>query len=111
MLADLESDDPKFAFPAARLVGLYRRLWESCVSKHIDSQKLEQDNFVLKEAGAHLRKKRDGFQARHDKQLSRLRFFEQALELSRERLASVLDDWNHPSRLKLAEFLDNARGE
>ncbi|OGE47310.1 hypothetical protein PENARI_c050G04566 [Penicillium arizonense] len=28
----------KFAFPAARLVGLYRRLWESYVSKHIDGE-------------------------------------------------------------------------
>jgi hypothetical protein len=72
------------------------------VSKHIDGQKLEQDNLVLKEASAHLRKERDGLQFRHDKQLFRLRFFEQALELSRERLVSVLDDWNHPSRLDLA---------
>jgi hypothetical protein len=29
VLADLKRDDPKFAFPAARLVGLYRRLWDS----------------------------------------------------------------------------------
>ncbi|KAK9847418.1 hypothetical protein MYU51_019467 [Penicillium brevicompactum] len=50
VLADLERDDPEFAFPAARLVGLYRRLCESCVSKHIDGQKLEQSNRVLKEA-------------------------------------------------------------
>ncbi|KAK9846058.1 hypothetical protein MYU51_004992, partial [Penicillium brevicompactum] len=57
VLADLERDDPKFAFPAARLVGFYRRLWESCVSKQIDDQKLEQDNLALKEAGAHLRTK------------------------------------------------------
>ncbi|CAG8024033.1 unnamed protein product [Penicillium nalgiovense] len=92
VLADLERDDPKFAFPAARIIGLYRRLWESCVSKHIDGQKLEQENLVLKEAGTHLRQKRDGLQLRHDKQLSRLRFFEQALELSRKRLVSVLDD-------------------
>jgi hypothetical protein len=109
VLADLERDDPKFAFPAAQLVGLYRRLWESCVSKHIDGQKLEQDNLVLKEAGAHLRKERDGLQVRHDKQLSRLRFFEQALNLSRERLTSVLDDWNHPSRLNLAGSSNDAR--
>jgi hypothetical protein len=109
VLADLESDDPKFAFPAARLVGLYRRLWESCVSKHIDGRKLEQDNLVLKEAGAHLRKERDGLQVRHDKQLFRLRFFEQALELSRKRLVSVLDDWSHPSRLNLAVPLNDAR--
>ncbi|CAG7978249.1 unnamed protein product [Penicillium salamii] len=111
VLGALESDDPKFAFPAARLVGLYRRLWESCVSKHIDGKKLEQDNLVLKEAGTHLRKKRDGFQVRHDKQVYQLCFFEQALESSRERLVSVLDDWNHPSRLNMAEFSDKARGE
>ncbi|CAG8139765.1 unnamed protein product [Penicillium nalgiovense] len=104
VLADLERDDPKLVFPAARLVGLYRRLWEPCVSKNIDGQKLEQDNLVLMEAGAHLRKERAGLQVRHDKQLSQLRFFEQALNSSRERLTSVLDDWNHPSRLNLAGF-------
>ncbi|OGE46996.1 hypothetical protein PENARI_c078G01244 [Penicillium arizonense] len=111
VLADLERDDPKFAFPAARLVGLYRRLWESCVSKHIDGQKLEQSNQILKEAGTHLLKERDGLQLRHDKELSRLRFFEQALESSRGRLTRVLDDWNHPSRLNLAGLPDMAREE
>ena len=96
MLADLERDDLKFAFPAARLVGLYRRLWESCVSKHIDVQKIEQSNGILKEAGTHLREERDGLQLHHDKQLARLRFFEHALESSRERLINLLDDWNYP---------------
>jgi hypothetical protein len=79
------------------------------VSKHIDIQKLEQSNQILKEDGTHLRKERDGLQLRHDMQLSRLRYFEQALESSRERLTSVLDDWNHPSRLNLAGLLDSAR--
>ncbi|OGE47245.1 hypothetical protein PENARI_c053G05477 [Penicillium arizonense] len=82
---------PSFAFPTARLVGLYRRLRESCVSKHIDGQKLEQSNQILNEAGTHLLKERDGLQLRHDKQLSRLRFFEQALESSRGRLTRLLD--------------------
>ncbi|KAJ5688318.1 hypothetical protein N7536_010937 [Penicillium majusculum] len=68
VLADLERDDTKLAFPAARLIGLYRRLWES--------YKLEQHNLVLKEAGAHLRKERDRVQLHHDKQLSRLWVFE-----------------------------------
>ncbi|KAJ5041434.1 hypothetical protein NUH16_003398 [Penicillium rubens] len=108
VLVDLERDDPKFAFPAARLVGLYRCLWESCVSKHIDGEQLEQSNQVLKEAGAHLRKEKDGVQRCHDKQ-SRPRFFEQALESSRERLTRVLDDWNHPSRPNLAGTLDIAK--
>ena len=74
MLADLERDDPKFAFLAARLVGLFRRLWESCVSKHIDVHELEQSNRSLKEAGTYLRKERDGLQLYHEKQLARLRF-------------------------------------
>jgi hypothetical protein len=104
-----ERDGPKFAFPATRLVGLYRRLWESCVSKHINGQKLEQSNNILKEASTQLTTERDVPQLRHEKQLSQLRSFEQALELSRERLISVLDDWNHPSRLNLVGFLDNAR--
>ncbi|KAJ5827547.1 hypothetical protein N7447_004310 [Penicillium robsamsonii] len=95
--------------PSARLIGIYRRVWESCVSKHIDGQKLEQNNLVLKEVGAQLRKERDLLQLRHDKQLSRLRVFEQALELSRERLSSVIDGWNHPSRLNLAGLPDIAR--
>ncbi|KAJ5032130.1 hypothetical protein NUH16_011312 [Penicillium rubens] len=111
VLADLECDDPKFAFPAARLVGLYRRLWESCVSKHIDGQKLEQSNQNLKEAGTHLRKERDGLQLHHDKQLARLRFFEHALESSRERLINLLDDWNYPYSPNLAGLTDVAREE
>ncbi|CAG8231861.1 unnamed protein product [Penicillium olsonii] len=111
VLADLERDDPNFAFPAARLVGLYGRLWESCVSKHIDGQKLEQETLLLDEAGAHLRTKRDGLQLRHDKQLARLRFFERALASSRERLTCILDDWNYPFRLSLAGLLDNAGGK
>ncbi|KZN93937.1 hypothetical protein EN45_041240 [Penicillium chrysogenum] len=111
VLADLERDDPKFAFPAARLVGLYRRLWESCVSKHIHGQKLEQSNQILKEAGASLRKERDGLQLYHKKKLARLRFFEQALESSRERLISLLNDWNYSSSPNLTGLSDVAREE
>ncbi|CAG8138369.1 unnamed protein product [Penicillium nalgiovense] len=111
VLADLERDDPKFAFPAARLVGLYRRLWESCVSKHIDVQKIDQSNEILKEAGTYLRKERDSLQLHHEKQLARLRFFGQALESSRERLISLLDDWNYPYSPNLAGLTDVAREE
>jgi hypothetical protein len=111
VLADLKRDDPKFAFPAARIVGLYRRLWESCVSKHIDVQKIDQSNEILKEAGTYLRKERDGLQLHHEKQLARLRFFGQALESSRERLISLLDDWNYPYSPNLAGLSDVAREE
>ncbi|KAI1828849.1 hypothetical protein DTO027I6_10225 [Penicillium roqueforti] len=111
VLADLERDDPKFAVLATRLVGLYRCLWESCVSKHIDGQELQQSNQILREAGTHPRKERDGLQLCHDKQLDRLRFFEQALESSRERLISLLDDWNYPYSASLAGLTNIAREE
>ncbi|KAI1829132.1 hypothetical protein DTO027I6_9952 [Penicillium roqueforti] len=111
VLADLERDEPKSAFPAARLVGLYRRLWESCVSKHIDGEKLEQSNQILKEASINLSKERDSLQLHHEKQLVRQRFFGQALESSRERLISLLDDWNYPFRPNLTGLTDVAREE
>lgn len=57
--------------------------------KHIDGQKLEQETLILEEAGMYLRKERYGLRVQYDKQLFRLRFFKQALELSRERLVSV----------------------
>jgi hypothetical protein len=81
------------------------------VSKHIDGQKLEKSNQNLKKAGTHLRKERDGLQLRHDKQLARLRFFEHALESSRERLANLLDDWNYPYSPNLTGLSDVAREE
>ncbi|KAI1829358.1 hypothetical protein DTO027I6_9775 [Penicillium roqueforti] len=90
-------------------VGLYRRLWGSCVSRHVDGQKLQQSNQTLKEAGASLRKERDGLQLYDEKQLAPLRFFELALKSSRERLTRVLDGWNHPSRLNLTETPDIAK--
>lgn len=46
-LARLEREDPKLAFQAARIVGLFRRLWESCTSKHIEGNKLAKANLGL----------------------------------------------------------------
>jgi hypothetical protein len=81
------------------------------VSKHIDVQRIDQSNEILKEAGTYLRKERDGLQLHHEKQLARLRFFGQALESSRERLISLLDDWNYPYSPNLAGLSDVAREE
>ncbi|KAJ5144443.1 hypothetical protein N7526_001951 [Penicillium atrosanguineum] len=110
-LADLERDDPKLAFQAARLVGLYRRLWESCVSKHLDCEKANETNQVLREASIHLSNERDSLQLRHSEKLSRLHFFDQALQSSRERLIGILNDWNQLSRGDLADLVDADRRE
>lgn len=79
--------------------------------KHIDGEKLEQSNRSLKEDGTRLRNERDSLQRHYEKKLAQLRFFEQAVESSRERLVSLLDDWNYPSRLKMVGLPDVAREE
>ncbi|KAF3005205.1 hypothetical protein E8E15_000109 [Penicillium rubens] len=48
ILKQLEEEDTELAFQAARLVGYYRCLWESCVSKYTDSKQLEEANEKLR---------------------------------------------------------------
>ncbi|KAJ5034827.1 hypothetical protein NUH16_006272 [Penicillium rubens] len=40
-LQRLEREDPKLASQGARLLGFFRRVWESCLSKRVDIQRLE----------------------------------------------------------------------
>jgi hypothetical protein len=89
-LADLDRDDPKLAFQAARPVGLFRRLWASCGPKQSEGKIPDKNNRAPKEATAKLSNGRDCFQLRPDEQLSRLVSLEQALEQTQERLISVL---------------------
>lgn len=62
ILKQLKEEDPKLTFQATRLIELYRRLWESYVSKHVDSQqikaaneKLQNRNIQLCDKGNHLK--------------------------------------------------------
>ena len=108
-LADLDRDDPKLAFQAARPVGLFRRLWASCEPKHSESEIPDENDRPPKEAATKLNKQRDGFQLRPDEQLSRLVSLEEALEQTQERLISVLKVWNQSSRGDLAMLMDIER--
>ncbi|CAG7938906.1 unnamed protein product [Penicillium nalgiovense] len=109
ILADLDRDDPKLAFQAARPVGLFRRLWAPCEPKHSESEIPDENGRAPKEATAKLSNGRDGFQLRPDEQLSRLVSLEQALEQTQERLISVLKDWNQSPRGDLAMLMDIER--
>ncbi|KAI1828870.1 hypothetical protein DTO027I6_10317 [Penicillium roqueforti] len=109
ILADLDRDDPKLAFQAARPVGLFRRLWALCEPKHSESEIPDENDRAPKEATAKLSNGRDGFQLRPDEQLSRLVSLEQALEQTQERLISVLKDWNQSPRGDLAMLMDIER--
>ncbi|KAJ6004700.1 hypothetical protein N7540_013069 [Penicillium herquei] len=109
-LAELDRKDPKLAFQAARILGLYRRMWESCVSKHVDCQEQARTNQSLEKARLHLANEREKLQHRHDEQLSHLRFFEHAFHVSRERLTGIISDWKH-SFISEAVWLDGAKPE
>jgi hypothetical protein len=93
----LEREDPKLAFQAARIVGLYRRLWESCIAKHIEGNKLAKANDSLRETHRKLLDEKNRMQSSHDDQLAWLHFFNQALESSRLRLTEILKEWNRYS--------------
>jgi hypothetical protein len=110
-LADLERDDPKLAFQASRLVGIYRRLWESCVAKHRECDKAIDANIRLKQAGVQLSNEKDSLQARHDQQVARLRLFDQALRSSQEQMTGMLIQWSQVPRGDLADLVDVNRSE
>jgi hypothetical protein len=93
-LERLEREDPKLAFQAARVVGLYRRLWESCMAKHMEGKKLTKANDGLRETQQKLMNEKNRMQSSHDDQLARLHFLDQALESSRLHLTEILKEWN-----------------
>ncbi|KAJ5240468.1 uncharacterized protein N7469_002059 [Penicillium citrinum] len=106
LLAELEQDDPKLAFQAARILGLYRRLWESCMSKHGGNENLEQANHGLKEENVHLENEKSRLQGYHDEQRAQFDRLNQAVESSQVRLVNILDDWGQYSRSQVAELMD-----
>ena len=79
-LAARDRDDPKLAFQAARAVGLYRRVWASCVSSGLGGEKADQKRGISGEALIKLGNEQDGLQLRPNEQLCFLDSFERALE-------------------------------
>ena len=96
-LTRLEQDDPKTAAQGARLVSLLRRLWESCVSKHIDSQRLEAGNQQLRAMNSQLHFEGDHLKLTHEDQTSHFYAVEQDLLKVRQDLLGVLKQWNSTS--------------
>ncbi|CAG7947325.1 unnamed protein product [Penicillium salamii] len=91
-LADLERDDPKLAYQAARPAGLYRHIWASFVPKHLDEEKVGQNSKASRGASNNRSDGKECLQLRPDEQLSRVHLFEQASKLSQEPLMGVLKD-------------------
>lgn len=97
ILKQLEEEDPKLAFQAARLVGLYRRLWESCVSKHVDSQQIEVANEKLRNGNIQLCNEGNHLKHRQHDQVTRLHAIDDALDEVRGKLIGVLKVWSERS--------------
>ncbi|KAI2791677.1 hypothetical protein POX_c04545 [Penicillium oxalicum] len=93
-LERLEREDPKLALQAARLVGLYRRVWESCVSKDVDTQRLEEANQVMRAENNQFCREGDYLKRREGDQVARLVSFERSMDEVRQSLLGVLKDWN-----------------
>jgi hypothetical protein len=110
LLAELEQDDPKLGFQAARILGLYRRLWESCMSKRVGSERLDQTNQELKKENQWLENERGLLLVHHDEQLSQFDHLNQALDSSRERLISILNDWEQCSEGQVVGLMNCERG-
>ncbi|KAJ5993141.1 hypothetical protein N7451_008865 [Penicillium sp. IBT 35674x] len=106
-LQRLEREDPKLASQGARLLGFFRRVWESCLSKHVDIQRLEEANQILRAGNAQHSGEADHLKHRQDDQLARLHAFESALERTRQNLLGVLDDWNSCAAADLAVVPDD----
>lgn len=102
-LTNLERDDPKLAFQAVPIVGLYRYTLASCASKPLDKKNHGQ---APREASVDLHDAKDGIQPCPDEQLSRFHIFERGLKLSRERLMGALEDWNQCAKGDLARMVD-----
>ncbi|KAJ5976482.1 hypothetical protein N7481_010189 [Penicillium waksmanii] len=109
LLAELEQDNPELAFQATRVLGPYRRLWESYISKRIGSERLEQTNQELRKENKRLENEKGLLLAHHDEHLSQFYLLNQALEVSRERLISILNDWEQCSQSQVGGLMNCER--
>ncbi|KAJ5460994.1 uncharacterized protein N7458_002546 [Penicillium daleae] len=96
-LAQMEHDDPKAAAQGARLLSLFRRLWESSVSKQIDSQRLEVGNQQLRAMSSQLQLEGNQLKNTHDDQLYHFHALEQKLMDARRGMFRLLNEWSSTS--------------
>ncbi|KAJ5260668.1 hypothetical protein N7524_008607 [Penicillium chrysogenum] len=97
VLKQIEQEDSELAFRAAHLVGYIRCLWESCVSKHTDIQRLEEENEKLRTGNIQLCNEGNRLKHCQDEQVARLHAIDDALDEVRGRLIGVLKVWNDRS--------------
>ncbi|KAJ1713249.1 hypothetical protein NYO67_4610 [Aspergillus flavus] len=95
-LERLDEKDPILAAQAARLVALYRRLWESYVAKNAESQRLDKENQQLKNANASLSEEKKQAECRSLEYDVLLSYYKEAHQKIEEGIIGVLENWKEP---------------
>ncbi|GFF63441.1 hypothetical protein IFM51744_11135 [Aspergillus udagawae] len=107
-LQRLDDKNPVLAEQAARLVALYRRLWESYVTKHANSSRLERENHQLQLAHSRLTDEKSHLEHHCREQEARSSHFQEAFRKVREGVVEVFEKWeDHKAGLATA---DSAKG-
>jgi hypothetical protein len=104
-LERLDEKDPILAAQAARLVALYRRLWESYVARNAESQRLDKENQRLKNTNASLSEEKRQAERRVLEYDVLLSYYKEAHQKIEEGIIGVLEDWKEP----LVDSADAAR--
>lgn len=92
-LERLDEKDPILALQAARLVALYRRVWDSYAAKNAESQRLDKENQQLKNANVSLSEKKKQAECRSLEYDVRLSYYKEALQKIEEGIIGVLENW------------------
>ncbi|KAH8430108.1 uncharacterized protein LDX57_007778 [Aspergillus melleus] len=92
-LERLDKTDPVLAAQAARLVALYRRIWDSYILKHADSQRLENENRRLETKNASLEKEKRDMEGRYEEQRTLLTHFQKSFESVQDGITRICDSW------------------
>ena len=69
-------------------------MWGSCVSKHVDAQRLEEANQVMRAENTQFCRERGYLKRREEDQVARLVSFERSMDKVRQGPLGVLKDWN-----------------
>ncbi|KAF4231528.1 hypothetical protein CNMCM8980_005232 [Aspergillus fumigatiaffinis] len=107
-LQRLDDQNPVLAEQAARLVAVYRRLWESYVAKHADSSRLERENHQLQVAHSRLTDEKNHLQRHCREQEARSSHFQEAFRKVREGVVEIFEKWED-SKAEPAT-VDSAKG-
>ncbi|KAL3251113.1 hypothetical protein ABHI18_010814 [Aspergillus niger] len=94
-LQQLDDQNPVLAEQAARLVALFRRLWESYVAQHAESSRLEKEISQMQIAHACLVDENTQLNRRCQNEEARLCHFRAAIQKLRKGVIDVFEKWEN----------------